>query len=280
MYTLEDLKNGKCCIANNGTVEELNLVLSAVTGDNVKAEGTEDFYRVYKWAGGSTWAGSSYNEMPVQSVKDFVKQIKQDTSMRKITAEQAQSIIDIACNRWKTKLAKLWGESMVLNKYVEIPEEFYQEMRKTCTLEQHKLFDEIFGPEHKYKVGDWVVYLNETGKNILHQRKINRAYLVYEVSKGGVRTFLKDNKSVDGNGWAPFEDVRLATEEEILKAKCPYYDGQPCLVKIVNGWVLRYSTGKVNEKGYPGFYRDGDKFGLVNFWKKHVPLPEGFIIPD
>lgn len=279
MHTLEDLKNEKCCVTNDGTLEELKLVLSKVVpNDKSKIYGTSSFYHV----NGKLWFGTlSPRSLPVQSVKDFVKQIKQDKYMRKIKIEQAQAIIDIACQTWKTKLAKLWGESMVLNKYVEISEEFYQEMRKACTQEQHKLFDEIFGPQYNYKVGDWVVYLKESGENYIdHGRKTNRAYSVCEISDGGVRTFTEDNKTKNADGWSYFEDVRPATEEEILQAKCPYYDGQPCLVFGSAGWIVRYATGRISPSGKVYFYINGEKKGNDDVWEKHIPLPEGFVIPN
>jgi len=65
----------------------------------------------------------------------------------KITAEQAQSIINIACENWKKKLAEKWANNIVLNKEIEISEEFYKEMRKACTEPQNKLFDKIFGED-------------------------------------------------------------------------------------------------------------------------------------
>jgi hypothetical protein len=73
------------------------------------------------------------------------KQTQKEMKPRIITAEQAQSIIDIACTTWTGKLADKWAKDIVTKKPIEISEEFYQEMRKACTDAQHKLFDQIFG---------------------------------------------------------------------------------------------------------------------------------------
>lgn len=53
----------------------------------------------------------------------------------------------------------MWAHKMVLGNSIEISEEFYKEMRNACTVEQHTLFNSIFGKdieEFPYKVGDWI----------------------------------------------------------------------------------------------------------------------------
>jgi hypothetical protein len=72
------------------------------------------------------------------------------TNMKKsftITSEQAQSIINIACNKWKKKLAEKWANNIVLGNEIEISEEFYEVMRAACTPPQNELFDKIFGKD-------------------------------------------------------------------------------------------------------------------------------------
>jgi hypothetical protein len=64
-----------------------------------------------------------------------------------ITSEQAQSIINIACNAWKKQLAEKWANNIVLGNEIEISEEFYKEMRVACTAPQNELFDKIFGED-------------------------------------------------------------------------------------------------------------------------------------
>jgi hypothetical protein len=66
---------------------------------------------------------------------------------RSISYTQAQEIIKIACARWKVKLAEKWAKEIVLERPIEITEEFYQKMRKACTGPQNASFDEIFGKD-------------------------------------------------------------------------------------------------------------------------------------
>jgi hypothetical protein len=53
--------------------------------------------------------------------------------MRKLSPANAQRIIDAACYSWREKLAVLWAKNIVLEKDIEISEDFYKEMRKACT---------------------------------------------------------------------------------------------------------------------------------------------------
>jgi hypothetical protein len=64
-----------------------------------------------------------------------------------LSYEYAKKIIDAACDSWKTKLSREWGPSLLVKGYTEISGDLYKEMRKACTTEQHKLFDEIFGKD-------------------------------------------------------------------------------------------------------------------------------------
>jgi hypothetical protein len=72
---------------------------------------------------------------------------RQENKMRTITWNQAQEIIDIACDEWKEKLTEQWAKNIVLKKDIDVSDSSYRIMRKACTDEQHKLFDKIFGKE-------------------------------------------------------------------------------------------------------------------------------------
>ena len=82
---------------------------------------------------------------------------------RILTPQNATRIINIACSTWKPKLAEKWATNIVLNKDTEIPEEFYQEMRKACTTDQNTLFDEIFGIDEQLEAA----YNLEVGEALL-----------------------------------------------------------------------------------------------------------------
>lgn len=99
----------------------------------------------------------------LEDLTEFVNAIDKTFKMENkiITPKQAMSIIEAACNEWKSKLANLWAVEIVLNKNIFIKESFYREMRKACTDVQHELFDTIFGKDElecPYKDGEliWV----------------------------------------------------------------------------------------------------------------------------
>jgi hypothetical protein len=80
--------------------------------------------------------------------EEILKQEKQMKN-RKISASNAQRIINIACPSWKENLANKWSKDIVLGNEINVSEESYQEMRKACTAPQNVLFDEIFGKDEE-----------------------------------------------------------------------------------------------------------------------------------
>lgn len=153
LFTIKDLAEGKCALVNDGLSEELRKVLNiAVINSANDYKGTSKYYWSpgdYHWNNGHT---NTLN-LPIQSVKDFLKQININMKKEvirfpfKLTRDNAQKILVIACSEWTDKLAKLWGKDMLLLGYTTITEEFYTEMRKACTSSQNTLFDEIFGKD-------------------------------------------------------------------------------------------------------------------------------------
>lgn len=71
-YTIQDLKNGICAVHNNGTVEELRGILYiAFPSDKAHVSGDFNFY--YAHVTTSKWLCADTTNLPVQSVKDFLK---------------------------------------------------------------------------------------------------------------------------------------------------------------------------------------------------------------
>jgi hypothetical protein len=107
-----------------------------------------------------------YTEITFEQFKKYVLKIDDMKDSRfpfNLDFEQAKKILKIACAFWKEKLKNLWFDGLVSDGYVIISEEEYKEMRKACTDEQHKLFDEIFGKDEiksPYKDGEACVVKN------------------------------------------------------------------------------------------------------------------------
>lgn len=122
--------------------------------------------------------------------------------MKRLEAKDAQRIINIACDTWKSKLANKWGATIALGEYLEVKDDFYKSMREACTPDQHKLFDEIFGKDDvEFKVGDWVVFSGCGQPTKVKEVKTGIALVVHLYGYGDLRC-LSPN-------------CRLATEEEV-----------------------------------------------------------------
>lgn len=84
--------------------------------------------------------------------KDFLPQSfynnKSKYMKRILSRADFKRIHAIACNGWKLQLTDKFKD-LLFKDEVEIDEEYYKEMRKACTPEQHRLFDEIFGKDVK-----------------------------------------------------------------------------------------------------------------------------------
>jgi len=78
-YTIEDLSNGKCAVINDGTVEELRLVLKAAFPNTAsRSSGSFKYYYHCKVV---CWGCNNETELPQQSVKTFLKQLNNNKQM-------------------------------------------------------------------------------------------------------------------------------------------------------------------------------------------------------
>ena len=73
MFTIEDLKQGKCAVINDGTLEELREVLRLAFPNSNSTGGLYKFY----YARYNAWDCVDNCSFPTQSVKDFlIKELK------------------------------------------------------------------------------------------------------------------------------------------------------------------------------------------------------------
>lgn len=125
-------------------------------------------------------------EITLEQFKRYV--LMEDNNKNKIiSSEQAQKIIDIACENWKKKLSVEWGVSIVLRRDIEIEEHFYKTMRKACTKEQHLVFDEIFGKDVIIPEKGTLVYVRDGVETCWHMR-------FYREYSGGKHLCFNDQK--------------------------------------------------------------------------------------
>jgi hypothetical protein len=78
-YTIEDLREGKCAVINNGTKDELREVLKAAFPEDTNGlHGSEMYYSRSTRLPNVEWRGLCATSLPKQSVKDFLIQIKEE----------------------------------------------------------------------------------------------------------------------------------------------------------------------------------------------------------
>jgi len=70
-YTIEDLKEGRVAVKNDGTLDELNEVLKKAFDDS---GGNGSFKYYYKSADNLACSDSIITRLPAQSVKDFLEE--------------------------------------------------------------------------------------------------------------------------------------------------------------------------------------------------------------
>jgi hypothetical protein len=75
LYTIQDLKDGKVAVENDGTVEDLNKVLISAFPDDVGSNGLNLIYERVKEG---ECGGRADSSLPTQSVKDFLAQLSKE----------------------------------------------------------------------------------------------------------------------------------------------------------------------------------------------------------
>jgi len=273
---IQQLQDGEIAIRNNGSKDDLKKIIYKVFNERQCIIGAHEYYfKDIRGSDKNIWNCSYKTNLPSYPIENFIKELNDQTtqSMRTITSQQAQSIIDIACSGWKPRLAKNWAFDIALKNNIEISEESYQEMRKACTEGQNTLFDKIFGKdEPEIKKDDWVYFLKEfDGRNIGDIKQITKVIIegneITEKAREIWLCYEGGGFRCGGNGYSINKDFRLATPEEIEKAQY-YPDGTPCLVRdnSTDGWYFRYADGQGR------FYAQSKKSGGTNGWKQHIRL--------
>lgn len=217
----------------------------------------------------------------IVTIKKFFNQTKTNVDDRfpfKLDGDDASTILSIAGNSWKKKLANKWGSDLVFQNYTMINKQFYNEMRSACTKEQNELFDEIFGKDKVeidfsilndedvfYIKGNHSEYLFK-GKNLFESsiqslNILNKHDCYYYKDSG---PFIKSN----------ITEIRKATkeEQELYYTHYPQWsikdakDGEPVWVRVRHSteWYLRYATGRGS------IYLNQKKSGKDSTWVHYM----------
>lgn len=197
-----------------------------------------------------------------------------------LTKEDSLKIYDVACQSWKSRLAKKWGEEMFINNHISITKEFYDEMRNACDSKQHKVLDEIFGVDNEIDfsiLNDTdVFYVKcDTGNDYLFKGKDAFTKCTQTTNILSLKDNTKSINWICGN--EAVKELRLATKEEIELFNqhfnpCPYKDGELIFVKDDSWgiWQLRYATGEIRNNEVAA-YMSQKTSGDYATYKYHAP---------
>ena len=107
-YTIDDVRNGKCAILNDGTLEELRTVLKiAFPKDEYPASGTSEYYFRDNYRH-HLWIWCDVTNLPTQSVKEFLKNINmsKQTNQQSLTMGQLRNLYKVSdCSEWRNAIA-------------------------------------------------------------------------------------------------------------------------------------------------------------------------------
>jgi hypothetical protein len=81
-YTIEELASGECALINDGTVQDLQKVISKAFPTSMVPDGSSSYYYLSLT---DTWDSGSTTDLQKQSVGIFLKQLSQDTNTVSLT---------------------------------------------------------------------------------------------------------------------------------------------------------------------------------------------------
>lgn len=80
LFTIQDLRDGKCAVYNDGELIQLKLILGSIFNDDVTSGTFKYYYKDY----GEPWNCSDFTKLPTQSVYDFLPQIENNEEFPKV----------------------------------------------------------------------------------------------------------------------------------------------------------------------------------------------------
>lgn len=191
LFTIEDLRNGKCAVINDGTKEELHKILRITFETNVHTyTGSSKFYRKQKLC--NNWWGDNTTSLPAQSIKDFIKQLdmQQETFPKDdfgviVETNNGKEIVDYLISKgfnanYNKGDAINGSHYCILKNNNNIKCSYNNPTSKTYTLQQLKNLDTMENRKHigyklikiypgspalnsiffpKFRINRWIIYL-------------------------------------------------------------------------------------------------------------------------
>ena len=231
----------------------------------------EDNYVHYpKWAGNFHQNNSIIKGYTEITYEQFCKYVLNKTEMvvQKLTLGQLKDLYNGSdCGDWKEKIINYINAYATTkdDTFITIKDEDIDYARQECNEKQLNLLKDAgikFEKEYVYKAGDWVTFTKDC-------RGVFKKGDVKQLSQTPISKLLHINDMLINRSSDLSIYFRPATEEEILKAKCPYKDGDLLWVKSGLTWELRYSNGTLTNDGRAVCYTNQNKSGTTLSFPKH-----------
>lgn len=294
-YNIEDITNGNCAVINNGTLEELRLIIRlANPSDSIPPGGTNLYY----WLEDNTkiWRADDHTSFPVQSVKDFLNEPIKITDVKQLRVGDRIKILEkpdawdsLLMNESPTKLKfpftvkikeiKQWGtndaamtcgsygwslDSIVEAGCLLLPEG----VNDTTTTKIRTITSVQAQAIIKIACEGW--------KNILIEKWAKQIALGEDIEIE--ESFYKKMRTACTTAQHELFDTIFGKDEKI----CPYKQGELIFVKfnINNPWELRYATGIINLYGNVEVFANQQTGGNSTSVLIHALAPPNLRLPD
>lgn len=299
-YTIQDITNGNCAVINDGSLEELKLVLRLASPDYVVADNIRGSERVYwMYDNAKYWTCNNHTSLPTQSVKEFLKEPIEITDVKQLRVGDRIKIL---------KRPESWADEMNENFPLDLKFPFELTIQQLKEIKCQAINNYIamtcgfYGWDLNSIVEAGCLLLPE-GINTTTTNKIRTITSVQAQSI--IKIACKDWKNILIEKWgrqiALGEDIEIEESfyKEMRKActtaqhelfdtifgtlrVCPYSQGELIFVKFNNNltWELRYATGTLDDDGNVEVFINQYKVGLKTTVIKHYPAPPNLRLPD
>ena len=233
LYTIEDFKNGKVICEMDGTLEEKKAVLLAAYSRTESTYLISERVKYYWTKNHYHWCNTNNidNEnLPVQSVKLFYKQLNQQTMSDQITIlkKDFKELYDAACSTWKEKFNQQLAQDP-FGDTISFSQDSLKIMRKACTMDQLVIFSKLFPICKVTNMKQWSDLGRIGGYFVTDNATVSR---YQEVSN------IATNKNVFATKEQALSSLAMSQLSQLLKDL-----GNECDVDWSNPDLIKYTIG-------------------------------------
>ena len=299
-YNIEDITNGNCAVINDGTLEELRLVIKlANPSDGLPPGGTNLYY----WLEDNTklWRADNHTSFPAQSVKDFLNEPIKITDVKQLRVGDKIKILTEPMT---------WSDRLNKNHFFDLKFPYELTIKEIKDISTKNIGNYTAMTCGKYgwcldSIVEAGCLLLPEGINDATTNKIRtitsvQAQAIIKIAcegwkntlieKWGRQIALGEDIQVEESFYKEMRRVCTTAQHELFDTifgtlrVCPYSQGELIFVKFSNSpnrcWELRYSTGTLDDDGNVEVFINQYTVGLKSRVIEHCPTPPNLRLPD